>query len=73
MRSFDAGLTVSVEEVLSGKDHLGSGSLVAKLENGRFAHSTQMLQIAVAYADHIARTEERIQELKQRVAAGSQI
>jgi len=45
--------------------------LVQKLENGRFAHSTQMLQIAVAYADHIARTEDRIRELKQRVSAGS--
>ncbi len=37
MRSLDAGLTVKVEEVLSGKDHLGSGSLEATLEDGRFS------------------------------------
>ncbi len=32
----DAHLSVRVDKVLSGKDTLGSGKLIAKLENGRF-------------------------------------
>jgi len=37
MRSLDAQLSVQVDQVDSGKDQLGSGSLQARLENGRAA------------------------------------
>jgi DNA-binding IclR family transcriptional regulator len=45
--------------------------LAVKLENGRFAHSVAMLQIAQAHAEHVARLTGRIQEVNQRIAAGS--
>jgi uncharacterized protein involved in outer membrane biogenesis len=34
--AFDAKVSVKVEQVLSGKDQLGSGNLVTAVENGRF-------------------------------------
>jgi len=46
--------------------------LAVKLDNGRFAHSVQMLQIAQAHAEHTARLQHRISEINQRIAAGSQ-
>jgi len=49
---------------------IGEG-LVMQLDNGRYAHSVQMLQIARAHADHMARTQARMDELNQRVSAGS--
>jgi DNA-binding IclR family transcriptional regulator len=45
--------------------------LAVKLDNGRFAHSVAMLQIAQAHAEHVARLTGRIQEVNQRIAAGS--
>jgi DNA-binding IclR family transcriptional regulator len=45
--------------------------LAVKLENGRFAHSVGMLQIAQAHAEHMARLTDRMQEINQRIAAGS--
>lgn len=45
--------------------------LATKLENGRFALSISMLQIAVAHADEMSRASDRIAELNQRVAAGA--
>lgn len=45
--------------------------LVVKLPNGRFAHSVKTLQIALAHADHIARTRQQIDDLERRVIAGS--
>ena len=45
--------------------------LVVKLDNGRFAHSIQMLQIAVAHSREIEKASARISELNQRVAAGA--
>ncbi|WP_448092467.1 helix-turn-helix domain-containing protein [Pseudomonas lini] len=45
--------------------------LVVKLDNGRFAHSVGMLQIAQAHAEHMARLQGRMQEINQRIAAGS--
>ncbi|RAS18912.1 IclR-like helix-turn-helix domain-containing protein [Microvirgula sp. AG722] len=44
--------------------------LVVKLDNGRFAHSVQMLQIAQAHAEHVAKLQGRIAEINQRIAAG---
>ena len=45
--------------------------LVVKLDNGRFAHSVGMLQIAQAHAEHMARLTNRMQEINQRISAGS--
>ena len=45
--------------------------LAVKLENGRFAHSVGVLQIAQAHAEHMARLTNRMQEINQRIAAGS--
>lgn len=45
--------------------------LVIKLDNGLFAHSVQMLQIAQAHAVHIAQIQEQITEINQRIIAGT--
>lgn len=45
--------------------------LAVKLDNGRFAHSVGMLQIAQAHAEHINRIQNRIAETNQRIAAGA--
>lgn len=45
--------------------------LAVKLDNGRFAHSVGLLQIAQAHAEHMARLTNRMQEINQRIAAGS--
>lgn len=45
--------------------------LAIKLDNGRFAHSVGVLQIAQAHAEHMARLTSRMQEINQRIAAGS--
>lgn len=47
--------------------------LALKLDNGRFAHSVGVLQIAQAHAEHMARLTGRMQEINQRIAAGSRI
>ncbi|WP_025132167.1 helix-turn-helix domain-containing protein [Pseudomonas sp. PH1b] len=45
--------------------------LAVKLDNGRFAHSVGVLQIAQAHAEHMTRLTNRMQEINQRIAAGS--
>jgi len=45
--------------------------LAVKLPSGRYAHGVMMLQIATAYASEMNRAQSRIDELKQRVLAGS--
>lgn len=45
--------------------------LAVKLDNGRFAHSVAMLQIAQAHVEHMERLTSRMQEINQRIAAGS--
>lgn len=45
--------------------------LAQKLDNGRFVLSIQVLQIAVAHSNEISRAQGRIDELNQRVLAGS--
>jgi DNA-binding IclR family transcriptional regulator len=44
---------------------------VVRLDNGRFAHSIALLQIAQAHADHTARLQQRMSETAQRIAAGA--
>lgn len=45
--------------------------LVIKLDNGLFAHSVQMLQIAQAHAIHISKMQDQITEINQRITAGA--
>lgn len=45
--------------------------LATKLPSGLFAHSVMMLQIATAHANEMSRAQARIDELNQRVTAGS--
>lgn len=45
--------------------------LALKLDNGRFAPGTQLLQIAIAYSNEMSRAQDRINEMNQRVMAGS--
>ena len=45
--------------------------LVEKKPNGLFCHSVMMLQIATAHAKEIGRARAKIDELDQRVIAGS--
>ena len=45
--------------------------LVIKLDNGLFAHSIQMLQIAQAHAIHINKMQDQITEITQRITAGA--
>lgn len=45
--------------------------LAVKLDNGRFAHSVGVLQIAQAHAEHMARLTNRMLEINQRISAGS--
>ncbi|MBY8957089.1 helix-turn-helix domain-containing protein [Pseudomonas sp. MIS38] len=47
--------------------------LALKLDNGRFAHSVGVLQIAQAHVEHMARLTGRMQEINQLIAAGSQV
>jgi len=46
-------------------------SLVAKLDNGRYAHSIATLQMAQAHAEHCGRVTTRMAEINQRIAAGA--
>lgn len=45
--------------------------LVIKLDNGLFAHSVQMLQIAQAHAIHINKMQDQITEITQRITASA--
>jgi DNA-binding IclR family transcriptional regulator len=46
--------------------------MATKLDNGRYAHSVAVLQIAFRHSEHINRLQGRIGELQQRIAAGAQ-
>ncbi|UMS06087.1 helix-turn-helix domain-containing protein [Escherichia coli] len=45
--------------------------LALKLDNGRFAPGIQLLQIAMAHNNEMAHAQARINEINQRVIAGS--
>lgn len=45
--------------------------LATKLDNGRFAQSIGLLQIAQGFHEEMTRMQHRIQETTQRVLAGS--
>ena len=52
-------------------DVLIDEGFVVRLDNGRYAHSIKLLQLAQAHADHAARLQQRITETAQRIAAGA--
>ena len=64
-------LDVSPAHISRDLDDLITEGLVTKLDNGRFAHSVQMLQIAQAYSNQVARLQAQINETNQRIAAGA--
>ena len=64
-------LDVSPAHISRDLDDLITEGLVTKLDNGRFAHSVQMLQIAQAYSNQVARLQAQISETHQRIAAGA--
>lgn len=45
--------------------------MAQKLDNGRYALSIQILQLAVAHSNEMAHAQSRINELNQRITAGS--
>ena len=65
------GLGLSPAYVSRDLDDLIAEGLAIKLDNGRFAHSVQMLQIAQAYSNQVARLQAQINETNQRIAAGA--
>ena len=64
-------LGLSPVDVSRDLEDLIEEGLAIKLDNGRFAHSVQMIQIAQAYATQISRIQAQITEMNQRIAAGS--
>lgn len=45
--------------------------LAIKLDTGRFAPGIQLLQIAMAHSTEMTRAQDRINEINQRIIAGS--
>ncbi|MGO1073203.1 helix-turn-helix domain-containing protein [Lysobacter sp. CA199] len=64
------GLNESPANVSRALATLIEEGLAIKLDNGRFAHSVQTLQIAFAHASAVERIQSRISEFQQRLAAG---
>lgn len=52
-------------------DVLVEEGFAVRLDNGRYAHSIALLQIAQAHADHASRLQQRMNETAQRIAAGA--
>lgn len=47
---------------------LAAADLVQKLDNGNFAHTSVMEQIALAHLNSLSQAEQRIKELQRRAA-----
>ena len=63
------GMTpVNVSRALSALEVKG---LAGRLDNGRWAHSVAMLQIAHAHQAHMAGLQDRMTEINRRVAVGA--
>lgn len=54
-------------------DVLVDEGFAVRLDNGRYAHSIALLQIAQAHADHAARLQQRMTETAQRITAGARL
>ncbi|MDD3310980.1 helix-turn-helix domain-containing protein [Pseudodesulfovibrio sp.] len=65
-------LDESAVNISRALDVLVEEGWVSKLETGRYALSIAALQVAQAHADEMARAQNRIMEINQRVLAGAQ-
>lgn len=65
------GLGESAVNVSRALAVLEEAGWVTHLDTGRWAHSIKLLQIAVAHADELAKAEQQLGELRQRVLAGA--
>lgn len=65
------GLRESAPNISRALAELEAEGLATKLDNGRWAHSVTMLQIAHAHTAHIANLQDRMTEMTRRVVAGS--
>jgi len=65
------GLGESPVNVSRALAELEAEGLATKLDNGRWAHSVAMLQIAHAHQSHMANLQDRMTELNRRVAVGA--
>uniref|UniRef100_UPI0035C6947B helix-turn-helix domain-containing protein n=1 Tax=Serratia quinivorans TaxID=137545 RepID=UPI0035C6947B len=70
-RELAAALNDSPANINRALNTLIEEGLAQKLDNGRFALSTQTLQIAVAHSNEMGRAQEHINEINQRILAGS--
>lgn len=59
---------VNVSRALAALEARG---LATKLDNGRWAHSVALLQIAHAHASHVAGMQDRMSEMSRRIAIGA--
>ncbi|WP_052905877.1 MarR family transcriptional regulator [Escherichia coli] len=66
-----AALHESPANITRAADTLIEEGLVQRLENGRFAMSMAMLQIAHAHATEVTLAQDRLNEMNQRLLAGS--
>lgn len=65
------GLGESPANINRALNTLIAEGLAVKLDNGRFAPSVGLLQIAQAHANEMANAQARINEINQRVLAGA--
>lgn len=65
------GLGESPANINRALNTLIAEGLAVKLDNGRFAPSIQLLQIAQAHANEMGAAQHRINEINQRVLAGA--
>lgn len=65
------GLNIPASAVTRCMATLIAEGFATKLDTGRFALSVSALQIAQAHAEEMSRASARVNELSQRVAAGS--
>ncbi|MFY1053524.1 helix-turn-helix domain-containing protein [Ectopseudomonas khazarica] len=65
------GLGESPANINRAINTLIAEGLAVKLDNGRFAPSVALLQIAQAHANEMSTAQHRINEINQRVLAGA--
>lgn len=65
------GLGESPVNINRAVNTLIAEGLAVKLDNGRFAPSVALLQIAQAHANEMSTAQHRINEINQRVLAGA--
>lgn len=70
-KALEEALGESSVNICRALKELQAEGLAVKLDDGRWAHSVAMLQIARAYTDHMDSLQSRMTEINQRVAAGA--